>query len=121
MTATTHREASETQSNSTDTVKISLRINPGYPVTSLTIKKNIVSLWTLLRTDGDSNDSDDNPIRLISAFVYNSLALWKKETGQGLSDFITELLIKDMLSWEEESEEDQDDLYQRYLKIKETL
>ena len=35
--------------------------------------------------------------KLINTFVYKCLEGWENETGKGLSDFVTELMIEDFL------------------------
>jgi hypothetical protein len=104
--------------------KMSIRIPNGI-VTSLTIKKNIIAMWLIYRqpTPKDSLDLDkittesiamhsllskDDLLtaeanvteaisNMISDFVYEKIELWTKETGKGLSDFITDLMIQDIL------------------------
>jgi len=80
--------------------KMSLRLNNG-TVTSITIKKNILALWIIYSpVTGDldlEKTSSEKIMTLINKFVYTSLKYWDKETGKGLSDFITEQMIHDFL------------------------
>ena len=97
-------------------IKMSVRLPKGI-VTSLTIKKNIIALWLLYTCDPESLHTelldvedimehmtiedvieDEKTIsKLISVFVYKCLEGWENETGKGLSDFVTELMIEDFL------------------------
>lgn len=95
-------------------LKISVRLPRGI-VTSLTLKKNILVLWILYTADPDlfyidiiGNNvvelqeehikKDKDAIwKLINDFVYKCLDNWSKETGRGLSDYITECMIEDFL------------------------
>lgn len=103
-----------TTENPSQHIKMSIRLPRGI-VTSLTLKKNILSLWLLYTADEDELDLENiveyreaNRIEdigkftemantLISAFVYKCLEDWDKETGKGLSDFVTEKMIEDLL------------------------
>ena len=106
-------------------IKISVRLGKGSKgiVTSLTIKKNTVALWLLYTCDPevlhtniineeerekgaelkpeDIQKDKDTVSQLISEFVYKCLEGWDKETGRGLSDFVTELMTKDILDEED--------------------
>lgn len=100
-----------TSPQQTQHIKISVRLPKGI-VTSFTIKKNIIALWLLYTSDTDyldiyslldSLDSEDlnkfseKVSKLINNFVYKCLNEWTKESGKGLSDFITEKMIEDFL------------------------
>jgi len=80
----------------TGSLKFSVRINThsGSFVTSISLKKNVCSLWLLLREYNDFK----NPKDMILDFIHNSLDIWKEDTAKGFSDFITERMIKDILS-----------------------
>ncbi len=111
-------------------IKMSVRLPKGI-VTSLTIKKNIIALWILYTCDPetlnteiiDSSEAseaqsltqediieDEETIyKLVNTFVYKCLEGWDKESGKGLSDFVTELMIEDFL--------DDYDLYESLLPL----
>ena len=96
-------------------IKISVRLPRGI-VTSLTLKKNIIALWMLYRTPLESDPEqvcdliengdpvkDDTIKEMATRFVYRSLEHWEHDTGKGLSDFVTELMIEDALEMEDHS------------------
>jgi len=75
-------------------LKFSVRI--GDFVTSISIKKNICSLWLLLR-----EYDFKNPKNIILDFIHASIQEWielNQDTAKGFSDFITERMIKDILT-----------------------
>jgi len=105
-------------------VKLSVRIKD--KVTSLSISKSIVVLWVLFSVttqDVDLNElagfvkrkeyKENTIIRLVKDFIFESLGEWEKEDGKGLSSFIVEKMIHDMLY-------DQD-LHGTYLNLVKTL
>lgn len=90
-------------------VRISVRIPKGI-VTSLTIKKNIIAIWLLFRTPlstdkemvidliENKEEIGNNTIPdMINSFVHSCLDEWDKNTGKGLSDYITEKMIGELL------------------------
>ncbi len=96
-------------------IKISVRLPRGI-VTSLTIKKNIIAIWILYRTPLKSDPEqvvslieeglpvkEDTIKEMVTRFVYRSLNDWDHDTGKGLSDFVTELMIEDALEMEDHS------------------
>ena len=114
----------ETQQQ-TQHVKVSIRL-PGGIVTSLTIKKNIIALWILFAMEEKIDDIDDideavvngqvyqklpNIPNQLNDFIYECMSSWEKETGKGLSDYVTECLIKDFL----------DDDYELYCILKDSV
>lgn len=89
--------------NSTSrSLKFSIRIgtNNGSFVTSISLKKNLCSIWLLLSESSDFI-KPKNAKNLILDFIYLSINEWKKDTAKGFSDFITERMIKDILSNED--------------------
>ena len=80
-------------------IKMSLRISN--KVTSITIKKNIIVLWLIFSDKIDLEDLEDLDFEKVSVvinnFVYSCLNGWDKDTGKGLSEFITDMMIKDFL------------------------
>lgn len=132
---------------STNHIKISVRLQRGIVgtgVTSFTIKKNIIALWLLYRQPISTNHINTNHInttystyslpdtpnkkeletfskkvpKIINDFVYTCLNEWDKDTGKGLSDFITERMIKDFLEGSEEPGESE---YPLYIKLLSTI
>ena len=96
-------------------IKISVRLPRGI-VTSLTLKKNIIAIWMLYRTPLESDPEqvctlieeglpvkDDTIREMVTRFVYRCLNDWEHDTGKGLSDFVTELMIEDALEMEDHS------------------
>ncbi|MCP3683845.1 MAG: hypothetical protein GY861_14265 [bacterium] len=94
-------------------IRISVRLPRGI-VTSLTLKKNIIAIWLLYRAPsrkdpqwildiiekGEDIKEDIKPdtiMTIINTFVYSCLESWDKDTGKGLSDFVTELMIDEAL------------------------
>lgn len=106
-----------TPSQSSAHIKISIRLPRGI-VTSLTIKKNIIAIWILYRTPLKTDPEqildlidvglgntirDDTIITVVTTFVYKCMNDWNKDTGKGLSEFITELMIEDALELDDHS------------------
>lgn len=104
------------QSNPSQHIKISVRLKRGI-VTSLTIKKNIIALWIIFGNAFDDCevsglkgteiiDPKNITAQMISDkvndFVYKCLEGWDRDTGRGLSDFVTEKMIEDFLEDYEE-------------------
>jgi hypothetical protein len=78
-----------------ETVLFRFRIGSGegsYP-TSVTLRKNIVSLWIVLM---DKVDSD--PHEVVLEFIENvCLKRWRGESAKGMSDFVLKCMIHSML------------------------
>lgn len=89
----------------TDTVKFNIRMGVGSSApTSITLRKNIIALWILLM-----DKADRDPYELIQEFIEKvCLKRWKKESGKGLSDFVTKCMIHSFL---------ESDDFQLYKKI----
>lgn len=62
--------------------------------TSITLKKNIVSLWILLI---DIELSESKIKQEITNFVYECANIWEGKSAKGFSDFITEQIILSIL------------------------
>ena len=88
-------------------VRLSLRI--AKKVTSITLDPTIVGLWLLFCTDDDPSDYKLIKGR-INEFVYANLSTWEREDGKGLSEYITNRMMKACL--------DQKDfkLYRKFVK-----
>lgn len=97
-------------------IKLSVRLPRGI-VTSLTLKNNIIALWLLYRTPTKSDPEqvidlleeglaikEDTIKEMVSSFVYKSLDKWEHDTGKGLSDYVTELMIEDALENEDSND-----------------
>ncbi len=104
-------------------MKISIRLPRGI-VTSITLKNNIIAIWLLYRTPREHDVEqvcellekrepvkDDTVRAMVMSFVYDCLEMWEKDTGKGLSDFITEKMIGDCL------EEDDHFLYKALMQV----
>ena len=95
-------------------IRIPLRISNS--VTSLSLRKNLIALWILLRDNvHEHNDPILQPLKskdLLTDFVYNCLDQWEEDTAKGFSDFVSEKLIESIL---EEND------YIEYKKILEAL
>jgi hypothetical protein len=89
-----------------NSVKFNIKIQ-GRP-TSVTLRKDIVSLWILL-----TDKKDPDVTLLVQEFMYDVvLELWEKYHGRGLSEYTAKCMIKSILSKRD---------YSLYLKIKKTL
>ena len=81
-------------------IRISVRITPN-TVSSISLKKNIISLW-LLGTENEKSEKNKNKnfvrnVRNVRDFMYQCLDKWKYNTAKGFSDFVTEKMIQDIL------------------------
>ena len=65
-------------------------------VTSISLRKNIVSLWMILTAEGN-NHTKDNITGTVSEFIYDCLGDWDQDTGKGLSDYVSERMIQEIL------------------------
>ncbi len=73
-------------------LKINIKMD-GFP-TSITLRKDIVSLWILM-----TEDVETDCIYLIQDFIYDIvLPIWTKSHGRGLSEFISKCMIRSVLS-----------------------
>lgn len=95
--------------NLIDSLRFSIRITRK-SVSSVSLKKNIVSIWLLLVVSNPSLYKKSK--KLIMDFIYDSLNYWKKDTAKGFSDFVTERMIQDILEKED---------FLEYKKIKDIL
>ena len=82
------------RTNLIDSIRFSIRIT-SKSVTSVSLKKNICSLWLLL-SEVSSNKNREYKY-IVSNFIYSSLNKWNKDTAKGFSDFITEEMIQEIL------------------------
>lgn len=101
--------------NLIDSIRFSIRIS-SKSVSSVSLKKNIVSLWLLLCTNIIDKRihciSRDRCKTSISDFMYKNLKEWEKDTAKGFSEFITDKMIDNIL--------EEDDFIQ-FKKIKDVL
>jgi hypothetical protein len=86
-------------------VTFSIRLHNG--VTSVSLRKNIVSLWILL-LEKDVNDWRSE----LNEFIYDCVSDWGSATAKGFSDFILQKMIREFLEKED---------YRDYLKIYKNL
>ena len=108
-----HKKPKEPKIQLQQSIRIPLRISNS--VTSLSLKKNLIALWILLRDNVQHNDPILQPLKskdLLTDFVYNCLDQWEEDTAKGFSDFVSEKLIESIL---EEND------YIEYKKILEAL
>jgi hypothetical protein len=69
-------------------------------VTSLSLRRNLVALWLTLNTDEivDFNSGVKGSLNgLVLNFIYKCIAKWKKNNGRGLSDFVSDMMIQDIV------------------------
>lgn len=122
-------------SDPSKSIKISVRLKQGI-VTSLTLKKSIIALWIIFREQTKDNQEvlDDVILDVMEMpekeiheveeglrdavidFVHECLEEWDKGTGKGLSDFITERMIKSFLDNKEEVSD-----YSLFVRLNELL
>ncbi len=84
-------------------LRYSIRI--GGSVTSLSLRRNLVALWLSLNIEKIGLEDLQGKV---SNFIYECLGKWKGDTGKGFSDFVSEMMIADVL--------DEDDFY-KYQEI----
>lgn len=86
---------------SSSTLRFSIRICG--TVTSLSLRKNLISLWLTLSYDlTDKQLSDKSHLQgLVLNFIYEKLEKWEGESGKGFSDYISESMIEDILELED--------------------
>lgn len=77
------------------TLRFSIRV--AKRVTSISLRKNIISLWILLKETELSEITKDSVNNAVSDFIYDSLNDWNNNNGKGLSDFISERMIQEIL------------------------
>ena len=76
----------------TQVIKYNIKMD-GFP-TSITLRKDVVSLWVLLTDNIDANGKE-----MIEDFIYEKvLPIWKKSHGRGLSEFISKCMFRSVLS-----------------------
>jgi len=76
-----------------DSVRFSIRCG-GIP-SSISLKKNLISLWLVL-SDNHQEKGDDN-IQEIYKYIYNCLDTWKEDNLKGFSSFVSTSMIRDLL------------------------
>lgn len=95
--------------NKKDALRYSIRIAGS--VTSISLRRNLVSLWLTLNTDEilkfNSNIQDSLNGKIMD-FVYKCLNSWNENNGKGFSEFVSERMIEDILDNED---------FERYCKI----
>ncbi len=81
-------------------LKFSIRITD--KVTSISLRKNIISLWLVKSKQTNKNPTRDavltNIQTRIQNFIYLCLTNWEQNTGKGLSDYISEKMIQEILT-----------------------
>lgn len=89
-----------------DSLRFSIRISPK-SVSSVSIKKNIISLWILMTVtplEKDLTKLEKIHKNYVTDFIYSCLNRWKGNTAKGFSDFVTEGMIRDILDKKDFSE-----------------
>lgn len=76
-----------------EALRYSIRISGS--VTSISLRRNLVSLWLVLNVENISNMN--NLHGLVQNFIYSCLSKWKENNGKGFSDFVSEMMIRDIL------------------------
>lgn len=74
-------------------LRYSIRIQGA--VTSISLRKNLVALWLTLNFDDSLKENNLN--NFVLDFIYDSISDWKNDNGKGLSDFISDKIIEDIL------------------------
>lgn len=65
--------------------------------TSVSLRKNVVSLWIVLM-----DKIDDDPHQVVQEFIEKvCVKRWKGQTAKGMSDFITKCMIHSILEKED--------------------
>jgi len=76
-------------------IKINVKRQDG--TTSITLRKDVVALWVVMM---DKVQSD--PVYLVQDFIHDQcLPRWKKHHGRGLSDFISQCMIRNLMTKED--------------------
>ena len=91
-----------TDPKETLSLKYSIRI--ARSVTSLSLRKNVVGLWLTLNSETlmDINQNSKGTLNgEVQNFIYKCLSDWNREDGKGFSDFVSEMMIKDILEAED--------------------
>lgn len=78
--------------NKESALRFSIRIAGS--VTSLSLRRNLVSLWLTLNTQDETVGDYQGKV---SNFIYSCLSKWDKDTAKGFSDFVSEKMIQDIL------------------------
>lgn len=99
-------------------MRLSFRLNKR--VTSITLRTNIIALWASINQEDQKKDPKDpkdsiNIQALVQNFVDKCIDEWKSDSAKGLSDFVMEMMIKDIL------EEKDFKSYKKYQKVLEEL
>jgi len=82
----------EYQKRYSSVLKFNIKMN-GIP-TSVTLRKDLVSLWVLL-----TDDIDGEGKLMIQDFIHERvLPVWEKRHGRGLSEFISQCMLRSVLS-----------------------
>lgn len=85
-----HKNPKAQKKQNNESLRFSFRLSGRS--TSITLRKNIVSLWLVL---SDNDKSDYN--KVIVDFIDKCIDDWKEDTASGLSAYITYRMIKSML------------------------
>ena len=83
-------------------IRMSLRIDG--KVTSITLKKKIIALWLIYNVGINESNIEEKISSLKTSvfdFVYECLKGWHYLSGKGLSDFITNKMISEILEKED--------------------
>jgi len=73
--------------------------------TSLSIRRSVVALWLTLTTEDDVKTPYKD---IISDFIYTCINSWEGQSAKGLSEYVAERMLQDILEKED---------YKRYQKI----
>jgi len=76
------------------TITIPIRVRGR--TTSITLKKSTVALWVLFIAEQEQDSFLKLKEKIVN-FVYKCLDLWDGRTAKGLSDFVTEKMILELL------------------------
>ena len=72
-----------------ESLRFSIRVDGS--VTSISLRRNVVSLWLLF------SEITKDKQEAILTFIYDCIDKWENTTAKGLSSYILETMIKDIL------------------------
>lgn len=76
-------------------LRYSIRISGS--VTSISLRRNLVSLWLCLNIDSVVEIDRGKLQGKVQNFIYSCIDEWKKDNAKGLSDFVSDKMIEDII------------------------
>ena len=83
------------QNRITNTIRFSIRL--GKRVTSISLRKNNIALWILLKNEDLTDLSKEDISNTVLNFIYVCLNDWNNDNGKGLSEYVSERMIQGSL------------------------